>query len=216
MDSFWQPFLKMKKEQNGMNIKQIETLAAIFGGCVLGSILLQFAAPILLAILVSGVSLTVPFLIYHLFVRKGWRIRLEREKNGSDAQKEEETENAWAEPEETGGPKAPEQNRVNKQEENDSESEEETAMLWYNETGRSRLDEIVQKLNSRGVTRCWIRSDGICSYRTAKGFRRIGIFYGYPGKLSALIARLMREDGLTVMEQKRYLRLSWGQEEEAA
>ena len=106
---------------------------------------------------------------------------------------------------------------MNERDENDSESEEEeAAMLWYNESGRSRLDEIVQKLNSRGVTKCWIRSDGICSYRTAKGFRRIGIFYGYPGRLSAIIAGLMREDGLTVMEQKRYLRLSWGQEEEAA
>lgn len=216
MDSFWQPFLKMKKEQNGMNIKQIEILAAIFLGCALGSIILQFAAPILLAILVSGASLTVPFLIYHLFVRKGWRIRLEREKDGSVTQKEEEIESTWGKPEETDRQKASEQNHVNEQEENDSESEEAAAMLWYNETGRSRLDEIVQKLNSRGVTRCWIRSDGICSYRTAKGFRRIGIFYGYPGKLSALVAGLMREDGLTVMEQKRYLRLSWGQEEEAA
>ena len=82
MDSFWQLFLNIKriKEQNGMNIKQIETLAAIFLGCALGSIILQFAAPILLAILVSGASLTVPFLIYHLFVRKGWKIRLERKK----------------------------------------------------------------------------------------------------------------------------------------
>lgn len=199
-----------------MNIKQIEILAAIFLGCALGSIILQFAAPILLVILVSGASLTVPFLIYHLFVRKGWRIRLEREKDGSVTQKEEEIESTWGKPEETDRQKASEQNHVNEQEENDSESEEEAAMLWYNETGRSRLDEIVQKLNSRGVTRCWIRSDGICSYRTAKGFRRIGIFYGYPGKLSALVAGLMREDGLTVMEQKRYLRLSWGQEEEAA
>ena len=68
MDLFWRPFLKMKKEQNGMDIKQIKTLAAIFLGCALGSIILQFAAPILLAILVSGASLTVPFLIYHLFV----------------------------------------------------------------------------------------------------------------------------------------------------
>lgn len=192
-----------------MNIKQIEILAAIFLGCALGSIILQFAAPILLAILVSGASLTVPFLIYHLFVRKGWRNRLEREKDGSVTQKEEEIESTWDKPEEANRSKASEQK-------NDSESEEEAAMLWYNETGRSRLDEIVKKLNSRGVTRCWIRSDGICSYRTAKGFRRIGIFYGYPGKLSAFIAGLMREDGLTVMEQKRYLRLSWGQEEEAA
>lgn len=192
-----------------MNIKQIKTLTAIFLGCALGSIILQFAAPILLAILVSGASLTVPFLIYHLFVRKGWRNRLEREKDGSVTQKEEEIESTWDKPEEANRSKASEQK-------NDSESEEEAAMLWYNETGRSRLDEIVKKLNSRGVTRCWIRSDGICSYRTAKGFRRIGIFYGYPGKLSAFIAGLMREDGLTVMEQKRYLRLSWGQEEEAA
>ena len=42
-----------------MNIKQIEILAAIFLGCALGSIILQFAAPILLVILVSGASLTV-------------------------------------------------------------------------------------------------------------------------------------------------------------
>ena len=200
-----------------MNIKQIETLAAIFLGCALGSIILQFAAPILLAILVSGASLTVPFLIYHLFVRKGWKIRLEREKDSSVIQKEVGTENTWGKPEETDRQKVSEQNHVNERDENDSESEEEeAAMLWYNESGRSRLDEIVQKLNSRGVTKCWIRSDGICSYRTAKGFLRIGIFYGYPGRLSAIIAGLMREDGLTVMEQKRYLRLSWGQEEEAA
>ena len=217
MDSFWQPFLKMKriKEQNGMNIKQIETLAAIFLGCALGSIILQFAAPILLAILVSGASLTVPFLIYHLFVRKGWKIRLEREKDGSITQKEEKTENTWDKPKETDRQKASEQNHVNGQEENDSESEE-AAMLWYNETGRDRLNEIISKLNSRGITTCWIRSDGICSYRTAKGFRRIGIFYGYPGKSSSFIAGLLREDGVNVTEQKQYLRLSWKPEEEAA
>ena len=200
-----------------MKIKQIETLAAIFLGCALGSIILQFAAPILLVILVSGASFTVPFLIYHLFVTKGWKIRLEREKGGSAARKEGETENVQAKPEETDKQKAAEKNHVNEQEDPDSASEEEEeAMLWYNETGRNRLNEMIRKLNSRGVTRCWIRSDGLCSYRTTKGFRRIGIFYGYPGKLSALIAGLMREDGLTVMEQKRYLRLSWGQEEEAA
>ena len=199
-----------------MNIKQIETLAAIFLGCALGSIILQFAAPILLAILVSGASLTVPFLIYHLFVRKGWKIRLEREKDGSITQREEETENTWDKPKETDRQKAQEQNHVNRQEENDSESEEEEAMLWYNETGRSRLNEIITKLNSRGISTCWIRSDGICSYRTAKGFRRIGIFYGYPGKSSSFIAGLLREDGLNVTEQKQYLRLSWKPAEEAA
>lgn len=128
-----------------MNIKQIETLAAIFLGCALGSIILQFAAPILLAILVSGASLTVPFLIYHLFVRKGWKIRLEREKNSSVIQKEVGTENTWGKPEETDRQKVSEQNHVNERDENDSESEEEeAAMLWYNESGRSRLDEIVQ------------------------------------------------------------------------
>ena len=87
-----------------MDIKQIKTLAAIFLGCALGSIILQFAAPILLAILVSGASLTVPFLIYHLFVTKGWKIRLEREKGGSAVRKEGETENVRAKPEETERP----------------------------------------------------------------------------------------------------------------
>ena len=200
-----------------MNIKQIKTLAAIFLGCALGSIILQFAEPILLAILVSGASLTVPFLIYHLFVTKGWRVRLERDKDGSVTQKEEETENMRAEPEETDRPKAPEQNSMNVQEENETAAEEdEAAALWYNETGRNRLNEMILKLNSRGISECWIRSDGICNYRTVKGYRRIGIFYGYPGSSPAAVARLLREDGLAVTEQKRYLHLSWRQEEGAA
>lgn len=184
-----------------MKMKQIETLAAIFLGCTLGSVILHFAAPILLAILVSGFSLWVPFLIYHLYVTKGWRIRMEREK-GNDPLKGKE--------------KTSEQNSAKVQDENNLEPEEEAAIFWYNETGRVRLNEIILRLSSRGITECWIRNDGICNYRTVKGYRRIGIIYGYPGKSPALVARLLREDGLIVMEQKHYLRISWKMEEEAA
>ena len=202
-----------------MTMKKMETLAAVFLGCVLGSIILQFAAPILLAILVSGASLVIPFLIYHLFVTKGWRIRLEREEEERGPKGDGWTEEARADRDAlkmSAEKKGTEQNGGNKQEANDMSSEEESALLWYNETGRSRLNEIITKLNSRGISTCWIRSDGICSYRTAKGFRRIGIFYGYPGKSSSFIAGLLREDGMNVTEQKQYLRLSWKPAEEAA
>lgn len=202
-----------------MKMKKMETLAAVFLGCVLGSIILQFAAPILLAILVSGASLAVPFLIYHLFVTKGWRIHLERGKDERVPKGDEWTEETradWDALKMSAEKKGTEQNGANKQEAKDMNSEEESTLLWYNETGRKRLNEIISKLNSRGITTCWIRSDGICSYRTAKGFRRIGIFYGYPGKSSSFIAGLLREDGMNVTEQKQYLRLSWKPEEEAA
>ena len=54
-----------------MKIDEIKKIVLIFLGCTAGSVLIQLAAPMILAALVSAASFAVPFLLYHLIVDKG-------------------------------------------------------------------------------------------------------------------------------------------------
>ena len=46
-----------------MDIQKIKKIAVIFLGCTAGSVLIQLAAPMILAALISAVSFAVPFLL---------------------------------------------------------------------------------------------------------------------------------------------------------
>lgn len=90
--------------------------------------------------------------------------------------------------------------------------QEEAVSFWYSERGKKQLDRIVASLYSRGIYECWIRKDGICNFRTDQGYRRAGIFPGYPGANSGLVAKLLRGEGLNATDQGKYLHIVWTEE----
>lgn len=193
-----------------MKIKEIKKIAVIFLGCTAGSVLIQLAAPMILAALISAASFAIPFLLYHLIVEKGWRIRLVTvKKEGQDeepsaesykneAQDEDESEEGPLVQEERGG--------------GILSGREEEAAFWYNDKGKIQLNRIIASLYSRGIYECWIRKDGICNYRSDRGYRRAGIFRDYPGACSGTLAKLMRNEGLNAVDQGKYLYIAWAEE----
>lgn len=192
-----------------MKNNEIKKIAVIFLGCTAGSVLIQLAAPMILAALISAVSLAVPFLLYHLIVKKGWRIRFvtvhkdKQEEETADDEYENEAE-AENEPEEKTS--APEERSGNL-----SSGRDEAAVFWYNNKGKIQMDRIIASLHSRGIYECWIRKDGICNYRSDKGYRRAGIFRDYPGTSSGTLAKLMRSEGLNAVDQGKYLYIAWAE-----
>ena len=52
----------------------------------------------------------------------------------------------------------------------------------YGSIGKERLNQIIARLNTKGVYECWLRKDGICNIRTPKGYRRVGSLPEYPGE----------------------------------
>lgn len=206
-DSFLLPRVRKRRMRTTMD--KIKKIAMIFLGCTAGSVLIQLAAPMILAALISAAALAVPFLLYHLMVEKGWRIRLVTEKTG-----EKEQENDAGEPEDM--PEYSEENdRPVQAETKESQTrsvQEEAVSFWYSERGKKQLDRIVASLYSRGIYECWIRKDGICNFRTDQGYRRAGIFPGYPGANSGLVAKLLRGEGLNATDQGKYLHIVWTEE----
>lgn len=194
-----------------MNINEIKKIAVIFLLCAAGSVLIQLAAPMILAALVSAASFAIPFLIYHMVVKKGWRIRVVREETGGEKQKgAKKTQNSTEEHEkEKDGPAREEQEEDRT--EPAKEGRGEAVLSWYHERGKKQLDRITASLHGRGVCECWIRRDGVCSFRTDKGYRRAGIFPGYPGADSNLVAKLLRDKGMNAQDQGKYLYLTWAE-----
>lgn len=175
-----------------MDLQRIKKAAGIVLLCVFGMMVMQFAAPIILGILVQSLSFAVPIAVYHFFVKKKWRIQLVREQE--EPEKEEEAESVPSN--------------------HETEESQKMAYNWYMETGRQRINAMISELSSRGITECWLRSDGICNIRTDKGFRRAGTLPGYPAKEAEVIAALLVKDGRNAQIHKRYLYVSWNGKQE--
>ena len=59
---------------------------------------------------------------------------------------------------------------------NISAEREEAVAIWYSSKGKNQLNRIIASLHSRGIYECWIRKDGICNFRSDRGYRRAGIY----------------------------------------
>ena len=193
-----------------MDINKIKKIAVIFLGCTAGSVLLQLAAPMILAALISAVSFAIPFLLYHVIVEKGWRIRLVTVHQN----KQSEAAAGDGHGDKNGYEAAEEDGPVSAEARDDSvpSGQEEAAAFWYNNKGKIQLNRIISSLYSRGIYECWIRKDGICNFRSDRGYRRAGIFHDYPGACSGMLAKLMRNDGLNAVDQGKYLYIAWAEE----
>ncbi|MFR5631439.1 MAG: hypothetical protein ACLUFH_00385 [Monoglobales bacterium] len=199
-----------------MELQQIKKAAGIILACVFGMMIIQLAAPIILGILIQSLSFMVPIAFYHFFVKKKWRIRLvcEQEKsvacekceNVSGNTKTEQSQETGADTRE----KLDEEKKCYVQDDGKQEREKQ-AYNWYMKMGRHRINGIISDLCSRGISECWIQSNGICNIHTEKGFRRAGNLPGYPAAEAEVIAALLVKDGRTAQIRKKYLYLSWNE-----
>lgn len=121
-----------------MDINKIKKIAVIFLGCTAGSVLIQLAAPMILVAIISAASFAIPFLLYHLVVEKGWRIRLvtaKQDKQREDtAANEYEGETGSGDEAEDASP-APEERT-----DNISAEREEAVAIWYSSKGKNQLE----------------------------------------------------------------------------
>lgn len=187
-----------------INTDQIKKVAIIFLACTVGSVLIQLAAPMILAALISASSLAIPFLLYHLLVEKGWQIHLVKKT------KKVECQDAGDETEKGNGEGCG-QDQAENHEEGVISPEEEAVSFWYNQKGKQQMDRIIASLYSRGIYDCWIRKDGICNYKTEKGYRRVGIFQDYPGENATMLAKILRNEDLNAVDQGKYLYIAWAE-----
>ena len=141
-----------------MKIQDVEKIAAIFIGCALGSVILHFAAPFILAILVSAASFVVPFAGYHFFFKKGWRIRLVREPSNSGQSDADDKERKKGETAKAGSAKNPESACGQES----SELAEDGLEIWYEMKGKPQFQSLRERMWGKGIQECWIRKDGIC------------------------------------------------------
>ena len=193
-----------------MDINKIKKIAVIFLGCTAGSVLIQLAAPMILAAVISATSFEIPFLLYHLVVEKGWRIRLVTAKQ--DNEKEDMTVDEYKSEIGNGDEAEDESPAPEERTDNIPAEREEAVAFWYSSKGKNQLNRIIASLHSRGIYECWIRKDGICNFRSDRGYRRAGIFHDYPGTSAAMIAKLLRNEGLNAVDQGKYLYIAWAEE----
>ena len=92
----------------------------------------------------------------------------------------------------------------------EDEISSQNVISWYGSIGKERLNQIIARLNTKGVYECWLRKDGICNIRTPKGYRRVGSLPEYPGEEAEDICRLLtRDGGVEASVKGRYVYLSW-------
>ncbi len=178
---------------------KIKAAGLIVAGGMLGVFLIQLAAPILFGILVQGTSLAVPILAYHLFVQKKWRIRLEKGAENFDQESSNKTK----------------QDEIKKQarpEKLESIDENEVRQ-WYETVGRIRIRSVLGAVNLKGGNAYWIRRDGICSMKTEKGYRRVGMISDYPGAHTKQLLEYLKGDGIHAEQRGKYLYLHGDQKE---
>ena len=164
----------------------------------------------ILAAVISATSFAIPFLLYHLVVEKGWRIRLVTAKQ--DNEKEDMTVDEYKSEIGNGDEAEDESPAPEERTDNIPAEREEAVAFWYSSKGKNQLNRIIASLHSRGIYECWIRKDGICNFRSDRGYRRAGIFHDYPGTSAAMIAKLLRNEGLNAVDQGKYLYIAWAEE----
>ena len=172
-----------------MDINKIKKIAVIFLGCTAGSVLIQLAAPMILAAIISAASFCDSIPALPSGSGKGWRIRLVTAKQ--DKQREDTAADEYTG--ETGsGDEAEDESPAPEERADNIPAEQEDAVaIWYSSKGKNQLNRIIASLHSRGIYECWIRKDGICNFRSDRGYRRAGIFHDYPGTSAAMIAKLL-------------------------
>lgn len=209
------------QEGDEMNLTEMKKAAAVLLVCVFGMIIIQLAAPFILGIVVQGAALIVPLAAYHFFIRKGWRLRLDRGQDSKNFEAEGSRNEEYDEKhsnEENAGKETDihsesSEHADGKTETALSETEQQT-VRWYEEQGRERIFSIIRRLSGKGICDCWIRKDGICSAQKDGNYRRSGAIPGFGDISAKMLIRLLQKDQIPAESRGRYLYLSWDIEQE--
>ena len=205
-----------------MNLTEMKKTAAILLGCVFGMMVIQLAAPFLLGIAVQGAALIVRLAVYHFFIRKGWRLRLDRGEGHESSESEGEGSNEKNEKKRSNEENAGKETDMcpESSEHDDGKAEsvlpeaEEQTIRWYEEQGRARIFAIIHRLSGKGICDCWIRKDGICSTQKDGTYRRSGALPGFGNISAKMLIRLLQKDQISAERRGKYLYLVWDIEQE--
>lgn len=199
-----------------MNLTELKKMAAIALGCMFGMVIIQLAAPLILGILIQGAAFAVPLAVFHFFIKKGWRLRLDCGLDGENTETEgrnDEEKNEKVSDGENAGKGAAQRPDSSKKADGKADNPlpetERQTVSWYEEQGRERIFSVIHRLSGKGVCDCWIRKDGICSMLKDGGYRRAGMLPGYEEVSADAVIRLLRKDRIQAERRGRYLYLSW-------
>lgn len=204
-------FIMEDKKMEQRNVRKIIQLVIVGIGC---SILLPFLLPFALGIAVNAISLGIPLFVIMCALKNPWALNVLK-----NARKHlisllggtlpevsrEENKTVETEPVQPDTAAASEANMIP-----EDEISSQNVISWYGSIGKERLNQIIARLNTKGVYECWLRKDGICNIRTPKGYRRVGSLPEYPGEEAEDICRLLtRDGGVEASVKGRYVYLSW-------
>lgn len=194
------------------NVRKIIQLVIVGIGC---SILLPFLLPFALGIAVNVISLGIPLFVILCALKNPWALGILKSARKylvsllggtlPEVSQEEENKTVETEPAQSDTAAVSEANIISEDEINS-----QNVISWYGSIGKERLNQIISRLNTKGIYECWLRKDGICNIRTPKGYRRVGNLPEYPGEEAEDICRLLtRDGGVQASVKGRYVYLSW-------
>lgn len=192
------------------NVRKIIQLVIVGIGC---SILLPFLLPFALGIAVNVISLGIPLFVILCALKNPWALGVLKSVRkhlvsllGGTLPEVSQEENKTVETEPVQSDTAAFEASMILEDEISSQN----VISWYGSIGKERLNQIIARLNTKGVYECWLRKDGICNIRTPKGYRRVGNLPEYPGEEAEDICRLLtRDGGVEASVKGRYVYLSW-------
>lgn len=187
---------------------------------IFGLLVSPFLWPFFLAVIFQSLSLAVPIILAWLLIRQPWK---DKEKQNEESFKREQygksTDTSEIHPDgaspddmpkdraEAGQDPLSEQADKKKAEPPDGETC--LALLWYQREGRERFFCLKESAKKEGRQAFSIGKEGICSVRGKRGFQRIGVLRGYPGKRILKVAKEIKKDGFLLKESGDYVWVSW-------
>lgn len=183
---------------------------------VFGLLVAPFLWPFFLAIIFQSLSVALPLAAAWLFIKK---IRKEKEETNETIRKDvQDGKNADAgkgcmdDAKTDDLSKDPEKTQQKTSVKTETQMPDEKSCLaiaWYQNEGRERILRIREKLDREGKKEFSISKDGICSARQEKGFQRIGVLRGYPGRALLSAEAELEKDGLSIKVVREFVWISW-------
>lgn len=203
--------------------KQLCVLLGIFG-----LLLSPFLWPFFLAIIFQSLTLAVPVLLVFFLKEHLWKEKRNDEKeqlSQGDAGNNEKGEGSDDSSEFSNPVVSEEENPISSGQEKRThavkkesakkekviDEESSIAISWYQMEGRMGIQRLMQKVKREKLKAFSIDSQGICTVRDEKRFRRIGVLRGFPGHRIQIVEQELKRDGFrTNIAKGKYLWISWG------
>lgn len=194
-----------------MNLEQIKKAAVIFILCAAAAVALQLVFPIVLGVFVNGLPFVGAFLLYDFLSRKKWKTCLSWEKEKRNEEVGTNTEMPDSEEKKIERAKCPDSQEPEREKcrKETGKRKMEDVSLWYQETGRERIRNIILELDARGIHEFWIQERGHYNIRTERGYRRAGCIAKLPKDALEELVKELAKDGMSAAVKGRYLHIGW-------